>query len=249
MCGRWARAATRSGWPTAPPWSRTCSSARTAPGHGCARCCPTAPPRYTGVCLVETFLFDADARHPAAAAAVGAGSLFALAPGRGLLAHRESGGTLHAYAQLLKPRDWLADVDPDDAATVTARTVEEFDGWAPELTTLITGSDTPPVLRRLFALPAGHRWDRVPGVTLLGDAAHLMPPNGEGANLAMLDGAELGRAIAAHPDDPEAALAEFERAMFTRVAEAANDDTYEIMLGEEAPHSTVAMLTPAERVS
>jgi 2-polyprenyl-6-methoxyphenol hydroxylase-like FAD-dependent oxidoreductase len=141
-----------------------------------------ATPQYVGVSVVETFLFDGDTRHPAAAEAVGAGSLFALAPGKGILAHRESGGTLHTYTQLLKPPDWLADID---AAAVTARVVEEFGGWAPELTALITESDTPPVLRRLFTLPIGHRWDRVPGVTLLGDAAHLMPPNGEGANLAM----------------------------------------------------------------
>ncbi|GAB3974846.1 NAD(P)/FAD-dependent oxidoreductase [Actinoallomurus acanthiterrae] len=201
-----------------------------------------AAPEYVGFAVVETFLFDGDTRHPATAKAVGAGSLFALAPGKGILAHRESGGTLHTYTQLLKPQDWLADVDLNDAATVTARVVGEFDGWAPELTALITDSDTPPVLRRLFTLPVGHRWDRAPGVTLLGDAAHLMPPNGEGANLAMQDGAELGKAIAAHPDDMEAALAEYEQAMFTRAAaEAGDDDIYQVMFGDDAPHSMVAM--------
>jgi hypothetical protein len=80
---------------------------------------------------VETFLFDGDTRHSAAADAVGAGSLFALAPGRGLPAHREDGGTLHAYAQLKKPQDWLADLGTADAATLTAQVVKEFDGWAP----------------------------------------------------------------------------------------------------------------------
>ncbi|PRY44728.1 FAD-dependent oxidoreductase [Umezawaea tangerina] len=203
-----------------------------------------ATPDYIGVTAVETFLLDADTRHPATAKAVGAGSLFALAPGRGLLAHRETGGTLHSYAQLLAPPDWLADVDPADAATVTARVAAEFDGWAPELTALVTASDTPPVLRRLHTLPAGHRWDRVPGVTLLGDAAHLMPPNGEGANLAMLDGAELGQAVAAHPDDVETALGGYEQAMLARAAaEAADEDVYAIMLGDDAPRGMVAMMT------
>lgn len=45
-------------------------------------------------------------------------------------------------------------------------------GWAPELTALITESDVAPVLRPLYALPGGHRWNRAPGVTLLGDTAH-----------------------------------------------------------------------------
>jgi 2-polyprenyl-6-methoxyphenol hydroxylase-like FAD-dependent oxidoreductase len=210
-----------------------------------------AIPDYVGVSAVETFLFDGDTRHPAAAKAVGAGSLFALAPGRGLLAHREGGGTLHVYAQLRKPQDWLADLDITDTATVTAQVVKEYDGWAPELTALITDSDTPPVLRRLFTLPAGHRWDRVPGVTLVGDAAHLGPPNGEGANLAMLDGAELGQALAAHPDDVEAALAEHEQSMFARATAVAadDDDMYTIMIDEDAPHSMLALMTGAEQDS
>jgi 2-polyprenyl-6-methoxyphenol hydroxylase-like FAD-dependent oxidoreductase len=208
-----------------------------------------ATPEYIGFTSVETFLFNGDTRHRATAEAVGAGSLFALAPGKGFLAHRERGGTLHTYAQLKKPQDWFAGTDVADGAAVSARAAAEFDGWAAELTALITDSDTAPVVRPLYALPAGHRWARVPGVTLIGDAAHLAPPNGEGANLAMLDGAELGQAIAAHPGDVEAALDEYEQAMFPRAAEAGEEDTYDLMLGDDAPHSWIAMMNGAEQAS
>jgi 2-polyprenyl-6-methoxyphenol hydroxylase-like FAD-dependent oxidoreductase len=209
-----------------------------------------ATPQYTGFTSVEYFLFDSDTRHRAAAEAVGTGSMFALAPGKGFLAYRERGGTLHTYVQLKAPQDWLADTDAPVGPAVSARVVAEFDRWAPELTALITDSDTAPVVRPLFALPDGHRWARVPGVTLIGDAAHLAPPNGEGANMAMQDGAELGQAIAAHPDDVEIALAEYEQAMFPRaVTEAGGQDIYDIMLGDAAPHSWVAMMNAAKRAS
>ena len=150
---------------------------------------------------------------------------------------------------LSRPQDWFAGIDFTDAAAATARIAQEFDGWAPELTALITDSDTAPVLRPINALPVGHRWDRVPGVTLLGDAAHLMPPNGEGANLAMYDGAELGQAIAAHPDDIEAALTEYEQALFPRSAEAAAEAAiiFEACFGDNAPLSLVDFLTGHEQ--
>ena len=54
-----------------------------------------AAPAYVGITSVESFLSDAASRHRAAAEAVGAGSLFALAPGKGLVAQREGDGTLH----------------------------------------------------------------------------------------------------------------------------------------------------------
>ncbi|MDN3358626.1 NAD(P)/FAD-dependent oxidoreductase [Actinomadura sp. DC4] len=209
-----------------------------------------AAPEYIGRSFVETYLYDADTRHPAGAKVVGGGSLFALAPGKGIQAHRESGGTLHTYVALSESQDWFAAIDFTDPATAAVRIAREFDGWAPELTALITDSDTAPVLRPLHSLPVDHRWERVPGVTLLGDAAHLSAPNGEGANLAMLDGASLGEALAARPDDAEAALTAYERAMFSRSAEAAIDGTelHELLFGENAPYGMADALAGAERL-
>ncbi|MET8136848.1 NAD(P)/FAD-dependent oxidoreductase [Streptomyces sp. NPDC005251] len=208
-----------------------------------------ATPEYIGRSFVETYLFDSDTRHPACAKAVGGGSLFALAPGKGIQAHRESGGTLHTYVALSKPQDWFAAIDFTDPAAAAARIAQEFDGWAPELTSLITDADTAPVLRTLSGLPVEHRWDRVPGATLLGDAAHLSAPNGEGANLAMYDGAELGKAIVAHPDDVEAALAEYEQALFPRSAAAARDGAqlHELLFGDNTPQGLIGMFTGHEQ--
>ena len=204
-----------------------------------------AQPAYVGVSFVETYLRDVDQRHPATAEAAGGGALFALAPGRAIFAHREAGGVLHAYIALKRSADWFASIDFGDAAAATVRIAAEFLGWAPALTALILESDTPPVLRMLHSLPTGHRWARTPGVTLIGDAAHLAPPAGEGANLAMFDAAELGQAIAAHPGDVEAALSAYEAAMFPR-SEAAAVGAHEVLdlcLGERAPQSLVEFFT------
>lgn len=138
----------------------------------------------------------------------------AFTPGKGITAHREADNVVHTYVQLNRPAAWIEAIDFTDAPTAAARIAAEFEGWAPELTALITDGETAPVPRMIHTLRGGYRWERVPGVTLIGDAAHLMPPSGEGANLAMLDAAELAQAIAAHPGDLEAALGAYEAKMF-----------------------------------
>lgn len=204
-----------------------------------------AAPHYIGTSFIETYLHDADQRHRAAAGAVSGGALFALAPGKGIFAHREPDSMLHAYIALHRPAEWFAAIDFADVRSATARIAAEFDGWAPALTALITDADTPPVLRMLHTLPNNHRWERTPGVTLLGDAAHLMPPAGDGANLAMLDGAELGKAIAARPHDIDAALAAYEATLFSRSQAAAigAHEILELCLGERAPFGVVDFFT------
>lgn len=197
-----------------------------------------AVPRYVGTTFVETYLHDVDVRHPAAAAVVGPGEMFALSPGLGVSVHREAGDVLHTYVQLRRPAQWFAGLDAD---LVRARVAGELAGWAPELRALLSEGDTDPVARPIHALPEDHRWDRTPGVTLLGDAAHVMPPSGDGANLAMLDGAELAEAIVAHPGGPEAALAAYEAELFPRSSATAVEarQVQELCLGDGAPGSLV----------
>jgi 2-polyprenyl-6-methoxyphenol hydroxylase-like FAD-dependent oxidoreductase len=201
----------------------------------------TVKPEYVGTTFIETYLFDGDTRHKASAKAVGGGSLFALAPGKGISAHREPNGVLHTYVALKKPESWIEQINFSDRVTALATVAKEFDGWAPELTALITESETDPVPRSLHSLPIEHRWSRTPGVTLLGDAAHLMPPSGDGANLAMYDGAELAKAIVANSDDIEAALIAYERELFSRSAIVAAEAhrIFKVCYGDDAPQSLV----------
>lgn len=203
-----------------------------------------ARPAYEGVSFVETALSGGASRHSATAELIGGGTLMALEPGRGILAHRYADSRLHAYVALKQPEAWFAAVDFGDREAALARFAAQYEGWAPALTALITESDADPLLRGIYALPVGHRWDRAAGVTLLGDAAHLMSPfAGVGANLALLDGAELAHALGSHPEDIEAALASYEHDMFARSARAAGESARNLarFFDDTAPAGVVAL--------
>ena len=177
----------------------------------------SATPQYTGVTSVETPLDDVDIRHPDLARLIGDGSVAVYGVNRSLVAQRNSGGHVKVYTKFRAPLDWHTDLDRADVEAVRSRLLALFDGWAAPVLDLLRHG-TAFVHRPFYVLPVSHTWTHVPGVTLLGDAAHLMPPLGVGANLAMLEGAELAESIAAAPgpEDLDEAVRAFEEQMWPR---------------------------------
>ncbi|MEV8633620.1 NAD(P)/FAD-dependent oxidoreductase [Streptosporangium sp. NPDC051023] len=181
-----------------------------------------ATPAYTGVTFVEIGFDDVDTRHTGLARLVGDGTMAVYGDNRTLSAQRNSNGHIRVYAAFRGPENWhvTAGLDLDDAAAVRACLLTMFDGWDESLLNLLRDNDGGFANRSLFTLPVSHTWEHVPGVTLLGDAAHLMPPFGVGANLAMLDGADLAEALVTETGVDEAVRA-YESVMLPRSAKAA----------------------------
>lgn len=73
-----------------------------------------------------------------------------------------------------------------------------------------------------------------------------MPPVGEGANMALLDGALLGLALAARPDDVGAAVSPYEHEMFERTGAAARMSAgiHELLTSPDAAQKMLAFFQP-----
>jgi len=209
-------------------------------------------PHYSGVTFVETGIEDADGRHPDLARLVGDGGMLALSAGKGLLARRHGRGHLLVYAGFRGSQDWAsaAGVRMTDTEAVRAVLLDGFAGWDDRLLALLRDGDGGFVNRPLFALPVPHTWTHTPGLTLLGDAAHLMTPfAGGGAGLAMLDGCELAQALA-EGGDPDAAVRAYESALLPRAAQAADHAARALAqaFAPDAPDSALRFLrTDRER--
>ncbi|MFI6794264.1 FAD-dependent oxidoreductase [Streptosporangium canum] len=183
-----------------------------------------AAPRYTGVSFLEAWFQDVKNAHPDLAALVGQGGATAADGDRALFAQRNSGDHIRVYIIQRLPADWItaSGLNAADTAGIRVRLLDAFSGWSPPMLKMITSNDGPYVDRPLFALPVPHTWDPAPTMTLLGDAAHLMPPLGVGVNLAMLDACELALALAGSTTVGDA-IATYEKTMLPRATDTARN--------------------------
>ncbi len=171
-----------------------------------------AQPVYEGVAFAEfDYLVD---RDPAVAALTGTGKMFAVGDNHCLVTQRNGFGHIRGYAGWRMPEGdalALSSIAPDE---LRARIRAQFSDWGETLHPVFETGDILAV-RTLYALPIGHHWPTRPGVTLLGDAAHLMSPfAGEGVNLALADAVDLAKALAA--GQSWYAVARYESAMNAR---------------------------------
>ncbi|TDD87993.1 FAD-dependent monooxygenase [Actinomadura darangshiensis] len=208
-----------------------------------------ARPAHTGQNAVELGIPDVDRTHPDLAAMVGRGNYWVLGDGQSLSAQRNGDGRVRVYLSFYNTaEDWFATsgIPSDDPAGARARLIDLFTGWSSQAIALIAACDDMVVPRSITTLPVGLTWPSTTGVTLLGDAAHLMPPVGQGANMALLDGVLLGLALAAHPDDFPAAVKEYEREMFDRTSAAGRQSAriQEILTSPDASQKMLAFFQP-----
>ncbi|WP_353065115.1 NAD(P)/FAD-dependent oxidoreductase [Tunturibacter psychrotolerans] len=208
-----------------------------------------ARPIYSGVMFVELGIDDADKRYTELAQLVGRGLMFALGDSKTLMGHRDANAHLGIYTAMRVPEDWVqtSGLDWSSNEAAKASLAAHFADWSKELLQLIhkssaNGEKIAP--RPIYALPVGHRWPHQSGVTLIGDAAHLMSPfGGDGANLAMRDATDLALALI-EESDWKTAIQRAEVAMWTRAepaAEAASDAIQDTFSEDGLAHTLQVM--------
>lgn len=154
-------------------------------------------PIYAGLSAYSWKIPDAKNRAPGLFELVNGGMTNSVSDGRGIFAQQLGDGSLIAYGIAPWPENWQDSLsfDGDDTEAIRKFLLDEFHGWHTELLDFFRhGQDPEP--RPLYMLPVGWSWENCPGVTIIGDAAHLMTPfAGEGVNLGMQDALKLSQAI------------------------------------------------------
>ncbi|KAI9289973.1 hypothetical protein BC943DRAFT_333252 [Umbelopsis sp. AD052] len=203
-----------------------------------------ATPFYTGIFFAEVCLSRADIDHSAAAKLVGNGSCIALQDNKGLLCQRNGDGSIRVYVTIRVEENGLSHIDFTNPEEPRSYFLERFSDWDDSLKVFI--KEAPSFIPRgFYMLPVDHTWKSHPGVTLIGDAAHLMSPfAGEGANMAMLDGANLAAAISEivhNGKDLATTIEKFEKEMhdIVIVPAAESAKNMDMFISDDAPHGVV----------
>jgi 2-polyprenyl-6-methoxyphenol hydroxylase-like FAD-dependent oxidoreductase len=182
---------------------------------------------YAGVTIVEGAIYDSAIACPTIHQLLNGGKIFALGDEKSLIISTKGDGSLVFYTGCKKDESWSREsgIDFSDKASVLAWFKTEYAGWDSVYLELFEHAGVPYMPRPQYCMPMDQTWDAMTNLTILGDAAHLMPPYaGEGVNMAMLDALELSQCLINDSFlDLQQAIAAYEKQMRSRAAVVAKD--------------------------
>jgi len=201
---------------------------------------------YSGITMLEGNVNDAETKAPHIQALTNGGKIMAFGNTKNLLLGQKGNGDLGFYASFKTAENWAKTngLDYTDKAQMLQWFKTTYPEWSPAWYELFENAALPFIPRPIYCMPLDQQWKALSNVTLLGDAAHVMPPfAGEGANMAMLDALELSECIT---DDQyhslQEAIAVYEENMRKRAAIAAQES----LENGERMHSATALHTMLE---
>lgn len=182
-------------------------------------------PEYSGVTVLEGNVADVANTIPELHELLDGGKVCVLDDEKTLFIVLKGDGSVAFYTGHKADQQWSTQcgIDFSDRTQVLAWFQQEFKGWSNIWAELFRHASLPFVPRPQFCAPLDQSWPSLPNLTMLGDAAHVMPPYaGEGVNMAMQDALVLATQLL-NPDMPDmqAAIAAYEIEMRTRNAETA----------------------------
>ncbi|MCH8620505.1 NAD(P)/FAD-dependent oxidoreductase [Undibacterium sp. TS12] len=202
----------------------------------------TIKPVFAGLTAIEGAVCDAQENAPGLHALLKAGKIFAFGDDKSLILSAKGDGSISFYAGFRSGENWQQQcgIDFADVRQVQDWFMTDFPGWHTVWHELVTQASYPLIVRPQYSMPTGLPWPSQPNLSLLGDAAHLMPPYaGEGVNMAMQDALELSICLGGlqYPD-ATTVIAGYEQAMRARATIAA-----------DMTHESMAALHSAEAIS
>jgi 2-polyprenyl-6-methoxyphenol hydroxylase-like FAD-dependent oxidoreductase len=153
---------------------------------------------YSGVTMVEINVDNAAKATPHISALLNDGKIMAFGNGKNILGGQKGNGGLGFYASFKPDENWAANsgLNFSDKIQLLAWFKKEYSEWSSSWYELFENAAMPVIPRPIYCMPLDQTWEALPNLTLLGDAAHVMPPfAGEGANTSMFDALELSECL------------------------------------------------------
>ena len=201
---------------------------------------------YTGIVMLEGNIYESAKNAPTITSLINGGKIMAFGDTQNILLGQKGGGDLGYYASFKADENWTKTngLDYADKTQMLEWFKTEYPEWSSNWYELFENVSAPFIPRPIYCMPLDQTWEALPNLTLIGDAAHVMPPfAGEGANMAMLDALELGECLTSDQyKTVQEAISDYETIMRKRASEAAQES---IENGEKM-HSKEALKTMLE---